>query len=528
MSGSIVRSRRVATLSILSFLAFAPAASAEEIQGSGWGEDDASRIVGGKKVESCDFPTTFFVKASSSKGASVCTASLVHPQVVMTAAHCLSEKVEVAAGDGYLGDAKKTLTWYPVERCVKHPDWNGNTSSGRGKDFAYCKLKSPVKEVKPVPILMGCELDHLKKGAPITLVGFGNTSIGGKDAGSWKHAIDSKVVAFSQYNEVQVGARGAGSLRGDSGGPAYIKLPESKFKKDAGWRVFGVTSVSAGTGGPDGRAMYGQIHRFVEFVEKSSGIDITPCTDAKGNWAPTEACKEAPLDPRAASGDWVKGCEPQPYGGYIASCGEPFKKADEEAPEVEITSPKNKKTFKPGTEEVEVEVEASDDGGVASVKLSVNGKAQKEDKEAPYEWTLEELKPGKYKLDAVAVDEAGNEGEAKTVTFTIEEEEEKPDPSQEESEEDTGEDSKETDDSGEETDSGEEDTSGKDEGAKKKDSGKSDETEESEDDDESKKPDKGLDLKKPGGCDVRASDSGWAFGLLGLPLLYWTRRRRNS
>lgn len=559
MSGSILRPRRVATLSILSCLAFVPQAHAEEILGSGW--EESVDIVGGKKVESCDFPTTFFIKASDSKGASVCTASLIHPKVIMTAAHCLNTKMEVASGDGYLGDAKKSLKWRPVKKCVKHPGWNGNTSSGRGKDLAFCELKEPVKDIKPVPVLMGCERDYLKEGTPITLVGFGNTSIGGKDAGSWKHAIDSKVVGFSEYNEVQVGARGAGSLRGDSGGPAYVKLPESKFKKDAGWRVFGVTSVSAGGGGPDGRAFYGQIHTFVEFVEKQTGIDVTPCTDAKGNWEPNENCKEAPLDPRAASGDWINGCKPAPYGGYIASCGEPFGKgkADEEAPEVEITSPEDKKEFEPDTEEVEVKVKATDNEGVTSVKLKVNGKEQKEDKEEPYEWTLEDLKPGEYKLEAIAVDAAGNEGKSEKIKFIVEEpeEEETESESGEDSEtgkgSDTGDDETESGDDGtesgdDETESGDDGTeSGKDDSESGDDGTESgdDGTESGDDDSESggngkgkggddgeedktKDPkNDGTDLNKKGSCAVTGDGSPWSAGLLGLPFLYWMRRRRS-
>lgn len=529
MPGSTFRSSRIATLSILSFLASLPSAFAKdaEILGSGWGDAPSdSRIVGGKKVPSCDFPTTFFIKASSGKGASVCTASLVHPQIIMTAAHCLKKTVEVASGDGYHGEDKKTLKWRAVEKCVGHPDWKGNNASGRGKDFAYCKLKEPVKDIKPVPILMGCEVKYLEKGTPITLVGFGNTEIGESNAGT-KHEIDSKVVGFSSFNEVEVGGVGAGSLRGDSGGPAYVKLPEKTFKKDAGWRVFGVTSVSAGADGPDGRAFYGQLHRFVAFVEKDSGIDVTPCTDADGTWNPSEACKEAPLDPRAPTGDWIKGCKPQPYGGYIASCGEPFGKGkeeekDEEAPEVEIMSPEDDKEFEFGAKKVEIKVNAKDNVGVTSVKLSVNGDEEKEDKEAPYEWTLKKLEPGEYELEAVAVDEAGNEGKSKTVNFTILEEEKpktKDDPSGKSPKKTPGESKKTGDPSKKETPSPEESSESDEDSAGSDSSG-----EESSNNDS-----KGaLDTQVPGRCSVSASEGGWTAALLALPLLAGIRRRRRS
>ena len=42
-------------------------------------------VIGGKKVKPADFPSSFYVKLAGSR----CTATLIGPKVLLTAAHCV-------------------------------------------------------------------------------------------------------------------------------------------------------------------------------------------------------------------------------------------------------------------------------------------------------------------------------------------------------------------------------------------------------------------------------------------------------
>lgn len=64
---------------------------------------------------------------------------------------------------------------------------------------------------------------------------------------------------------------------------------------------------------------YGGIHKWVKWVEEKSGIDITPCFDADGKWAPSETCKDFP-DPEAG-GSWNQ-CDAGMLSGWSHVCGD--------------------------------------------------------------------------------------------------------------------------------------------------------------------------------------------------------------
>lgn len=479
-------------------------------------QDDA-RVVGGRPVKSCQWPSTLLLDA----GSHTCTGTLVHPRIMITAAHCIKGRsFEVFSGDGMVGATKKTLKSRPVEYCKSHPNFQGTMKTPK-LDLAYCKLRQPVKDIAPMPILMGCEVDYLRENndLEVSVVGFGRRDPRDERKAGIKYEVNTKFLGISE-GLASVGVSGKGPLQGDSGGPAYIRLPESKFKKDAGWRVFGITSTSRGAGSPDGRANYGMAHTFVEYLEKDSGIDVTPCTDAKGNWEPTEACKGAISDPYEASGDWINGCSPSKPGGYIASCGKPFKDEqepeDKTAPTVEITSPKDGASFPEDTESIEVEVDVEDDGEIKEVVLKLDGKKQDALTKEPFKWELKELSAGEHTLVATATDAAGNEGKSESLKFEIKKEEEpEPTPSDDDTEKSEPEEDSKTPEltpsatpkSKEDTEASSEDT----------DASKNDGSEDPEGDE----GDKGRD----GGCAVSGASRIW--DMLGLILLGSIRLRRR-
>lgn len=253
------------------------------------------RIVGGQESPSCHFPSTVLISKDRRQ---LCTGTLVHPKIVTTAGHCVHG--DVVFGFGERGQDNR------VSGSCKE--------STEHTDLAYCLLDKEVTGVPIVPILMGCELQALKKAIPVTLVGYGNSADESGDGGI-KRQVQTPIHAAMgeggvSSEEILLGHADKGSCNGDSGGPAYIDLrqvPGFEDRQGAGWRVFGATSRKGpGGGNCASTTVYGVLAEMVPWIEKDSGIDITPCHDADGTWNPGPECVSGP-DPKAG-GEWPR-CE---------------------------------------------------------------------------------------------------------------------------------------------------------------------------------------------------------------------------
>ncbi len=348
-------------------------------------------IYGGTEVAACGWPTTVSMEGS-------CTATLVHPQVVIFAAHCGGGYNQIWMGED-INNPTRTLK---PEFCRT---FSGNQS---GTDFAFCKLSEPVLDVPIVPVLMGCETELLQPGQEVTIVGFGNADNG-------PYGIKREVTTTInniQGNEAFIGGNGKDSCQGDSGGPVYIKLA------DGTWRVFGITSYGGqcGTGG-----FYSLMHNGMQWFEQESGIDITPCHNSDGTWQPGAGCLQFPTDPGPGGGSW-----PSCGGGALSSgpsmtCGAP-QAPDTTPPTLTIVDPVDGQEFMgDGGAQVKVIVDAQDIGwGIKEVQLLVNGEAIPGglDQFAPYEFPLK-FPSGGYCLGATGVDFGGNPAEAEEVCIGV-------------------------------------------------------------------------------------------------------------
>ena len=318
-------------------------------------------------------------------GSLLCTGTLVHPRVVLYAAHCGTDFTRVEfgerLGEGYMADVTG------CRRAIA-------TDEVSPMDYAYCELARPVDGVPIAPVLYGCEADTLTPGREVVIVGFGQDESG--QTGVKRAATTT--FSGTDRGMLVVGGDGVSPSFGDSGGPAFVRLD------DGTWRAFGVVS---GGEGPGRASYYVDMRNAAAWVEQQSGHDLTPCHASTGTWQPGYECGGFAIDP-TAGGTWEDQCGgADALSGRSSTCGPPLD-ADQQPPQVAIRSPEDGAVFDDVPAEVVVEVDASDDlSGVRRVWLEIDGALQEEDVAEPWSFTGR-FQEGSYVLVAVAEDAGGN------------------------------------------------------------------------------------------------------------------------
>lgn len=158
-------------------------------------------------------------------GTRLCSGVLIAPDLVVTAAHCISDEKMFVYFGNFLGDQwKPELTVY-VKTTVRAPNANINTPVKNMHDIALIKLQAHAPEGF-VPIAILDSTSELRPGTVATIAGFGRTQgYGDKRETKGRFLLSYEYKIAEQYETdsmIKFNDEQGGMAAGDSGGPAFI------------------------------------------------------------------------------------------------------------------------------------------------------------------------------------------------------------------------------------------------------------------------------------------------------------------
>jgi hypothetical protein len=185
-------------------------------------------IVGGEETEHWPAVGAYYT------GNGMCTATLVAPDVLLTAAHCVDDPD--SANDMFImhhdvnqagwGDTRG------IEEAIQHPSYDG--SAHHPHDVAVLLLYDPLEGVDFIPINR-TSVSPSWEGRMMHFVGYGSNSYYGGPGSGIKRETDAEIFTYASH-EVYTYTEGTNTCSGDSGGPAFMDF-------DGRWYVAGVISA---------------------------------------------------------------------------------------------------------------------------------------------------------------------------------------------------------------------------------------------------------------------------------------------
>jgi hypothetical protein len=198
-------------------------------------------IIDGEAIDETEFPAVFVLKMTPSglgdESESLCTSFLVHPRLLLTAAHCLTHisGIESASNGARVGKG----TSLAVGKYNANPIYTESTRSEANSpligasDIGYVLLKKDVEGISPIEVSPSIDSHDRAEwqGKQATLVGYGasvwkenGTYTVGAPPGAGTKRIGTKTISNISNLLIYLDGIENGTLPGDSGGPLFLNI----------------------------------------------------------------------------------------------------------------------------------------------------------------------------------------------------------------------------------------------------------------------------------------------------------------
>ena len=245
-----------------------------------------AQIVGGQEADPGEWPW----QAIIFPGPFMCGGSLIHPEWIMTAAHCVHDErgnlmspqnVSALLGEHDLGSVSGNEQNRSISQIIRHPNYASQTADN---DIALLKLSAPAllgASVSTIQIVTSPIDDGLVAASSVAWVTGWGAIEEGRTTTNVLREVDVLFVANKSCNLAYGGditenmicagyaEGGKDACQGDSGGPLVVQSSN-------GWKQAGIVSWGYGCARPDKYGVYVRVSQYAAWISQQTGISIGP------------------------------------------------------------------------------------------------------------------------------------------------------------------------------------------------------------------------------------------------------------